>query len=350
MTTSLITYNEMQERMSNIDNQKALARRWRPQSFDTVVGQQHVVQTLRNALNQKYLHHAYLFTGTRGVGKTTIARILAKCLNCDKGVTSTPCCKCSNCLEIDNGHFPDLYEIDAASRTKVEDMRELLNNVAYAPTKGNYKIYLIDEVHMLSGHSFNALLKTLEEPPEHVKFLLATTDPQKIPSTILSRCLQFQLMQISQPEIAAHLQHILTSENIKFDESATQLIAKSARGSARDALSLLDQSIAYGNGSVLTNNVEKMLGTIDNDSLFKILNALSENNAAQILECTDLLANKGVDFSSALNDLLSIFHKITIAQVIPNDPNTQKNIQTYAQTLKQRRCSTLLPDGLVRST
>src|SRR3990167_144124 len=227
---------------------QVLARKWRPRTFETLVGQEHVVKALTHALDQNRLHHAYLFTGTRGVGKTTLARIIAKALNCEKGVSSTPCGECENCTEIDAGRFPDLYEIDAASRTKVEDTRELLDNVQYAPVKGRYKIYLIDEVHMLSGHSFNALLTTLEEPPAHVKFLLATTEAQKLPATVLSRCLQFHLLQMPPKQIAEHLAHILTVENIPYEAEALLLIGKAADGSMRDAQSLLDQAIAFGNG------------------------------------------------------------------------------------------------------
>ncbi|EKD77990.1 MAG: hypothetical protein ACD_42C00093G0001, partial [uncultured bacterium] len=238
----------------------ALARKWRPKRFDQVVGQPHVVQALTHALSHNKVHHAYLFTGTHGIGKTTLARIFAKCLNCETSVTATPCEKCGSCQEIDVGCFPDLFEIDAASRTKVEDTRELLDNIPYAPTAGRFKVYLIDEVHMLSGHSFNALLKTLEEPPAHVKFLLATTDPQKLPATVLSRCLQFHLSKMTVDQIEKQLAFILTSEKIKFESDALRLIAESSNGSMRDSLSLLDQCIAYGNGQIKTAETQTMLG------------------------------------------------------------------------------------------
>lgn len=295
-----------------------LARKWRPRCFDEVVGQSHVIQTLTNALNQKYLHHAYLFTGTHGVGKTTIARITAKCLNCEKALSASPCSKCNSCQEIDAGCFPDLYEIDAASRTKVEDTRELLENVQYAPTKARFKIYLIDEIHMLSGHSFNALLKTLEEPPAHVKFLLATTDCQKLPATVLSRCLEFHLTQMSPQQITEHLNMILTKENIIHENKATKLLGRAANGSMRDALSLLDQNIAYGNGKVLTNDVKAMLGTIEPTTLFKILEALHIKDSNALLACVAKLVTQGADFSNALADLLSLLHQIAIIQAVPD--------------------------------
>lgn len=310
---------------------QVLARKWRPRRFDEVVGQPHVVQALSNALNQKYLHHAYLFTGTRGVGKTTIARIIAKCLNCEKGVSASPCDECNSCQEVDAGRFPDLYEVDAASRTKVEDTRELLENVQYAPTKGRYKVYLIDEVHMLSGHSFNALLKTLEEPPPHVKFLLATTDYHKLPATVLSRCLQFHLTQMSPQQIAQHLNMILQQENITHENQATELLGRTANGSMRDALSLLDQSIAYGNGKVLINDVKAMLGTIEPTTLLEILHALHAQDGNMVLACVAKLTNQGVDFSNALADLLSLLHQIAVIQAVPdtaleNDSDTLRDL------------------------
>lgn len=293
----------------------ALARKWRPKQFSQVVGQSFVVQALTNALTQNHLHHAYLFTGTRGVGKTTIARILAKCLNCETGITATPCDQCSHCQDIDNGRFPDLFEIDAASRTKVEDTREILDNVQYAPTTGRFKIYLIDEVHMLSGHSFNALLKTLEEPPEHVKFLLATTDPQKLPATVLSRCLQFHLSHVSHTDIDQQLQHILAEEEITADTDATQLISHAASGSLRDALSLLDQAIAFGNGSISAEQTRQMLGTIDQTYILKLLDALANQNANSILETTEQLQHQGCDFGKALAELLAQLHAIARIQL-----------------------------------
>jgi DNA polymerase III subunit gamma/tau len=296
---------------------QVLARKWRPRQFTDVVGQTHVVRALTNALTQNYLHHAYLFTGTRGVGKTTIARILAKCLNCESGVTAQPCGTCSHCQEIDSGRFVDLLEVDAASRTKVEDTRDLLDNVQYSPAKGRFKVYLIDEVHMLSGHSFNALLKTLEEPPAHVKFLLATTDPQKLPATVLSRCLQFHLSALQPEQISAHCQAVLTQEQIEFETEATQLLAKAAEGSLRDALSLLDQSIAFGNGKVLAEDVKNMLGTIDTQILYQILQALASQDAAALIAHVAQLAEQGADFNRALADLLSLLHQIAVVQAVP---------------------------------
>lgn len=320
----------------------ALARKWRPKRFEEIVGQSFAVEAISNALTHNNLHHAYLFTGTRGVGKTTIARILAKCLNCETGVTATPCDTCQACLDINNGCFPDLFEIDAASRTKVEDTRDILDNVPYAPTVGRFKIYLIDEVHMLSGHSFNALLKTLEEPPEHVKFLLATTDPQKLPATVLSRCLQFHLAHLTIDEIDQQLKHILQQESITCEADATRLISQAANGSMRDALSLLDQAIAYGNGTVRSDNTRAMLGTIDHSLTLKLLNGLADSDANLLVETCAALAAHGVDFSSALNELLTQLHTLTLIQVIPNysaDPAlselatriTPENVQLYYQ-------------------
>lgn len=302
----------------NMASSVALARKWRPKQFTDVVGQSVVIQALTNAIHQGRLHHAYLFTGTRGVGKTTIARILAKCLNCQTGITASPCGTCSHCIDIDNGRFPDLFEIDAASRTKVEDTRDILDNVPYAPTVGRFKIYLIDEVHMLSGHSFNALLKTLEEPPAHVKFILATTDPQKLPVTILSRCLQFHLGHLSAAEIDRQLQHILTAEKIAFDVPATALISKAAQGSLRDALSLLDQSIAFGGGAVLTDTTSHLLGTVDQSRIHHILQALAAQDANQLLDITASLGAQGINFSTVLSDLLTQLHDIALVQLAPN--------------------------------
>ncbi len=296
---------------------QVLARKWRPRSFATMVGQEHVLRALINALDEQRLHHAYLFTGTRGVGKTTVARIFAKSLNCEQGVSSTPCGACSACLEIDEGRFIDLIEVDAASRTKVEDTRELLENVQYAPTRGRFKVYLIDEVHMLSTHSFNALLKTLEEPPPHVKFLLATTDPQKLPVTILSRCLQFNLKRMSPEMIAGHLTFVLKEEGIEADEGAILQISEAADGSMRDALSLLDQAIAYGGGKVVAEEVRAMLGTIDRTHVFRLLDALSKEQAGEILAISEQLAMQGIDFGSVLGELISALHRIALAQVAP---------------------------------
>jgi DNA polymerase-3 subunit gamma/tau len=308
---------------------QVLARKWRPKSFQQLVGQKPVVQALTNAMNQNYLHHAYLFTGTRGVGKTTLARILAKCLNCEKNISAEPCGQCGNCQEIDAGNFPDLFEVDAASRTKVEETRELLDNVPYAPIKGRFKIYLIDEVHMLSGHSFNALLKTLEEPPAHVKFLLATTDPQRLPVTVLSRCLQFHLAPLSEDLIAEHLQFVLKNENIPYETAALNLIGRAADGSVRDALSLLDQNIAYGNGHIRESDTKQMLGITEPEILFALLNALLHENGDALHEGFQKLSETGAQFDQTLNDLLSILHQIAVLQAIP----TTKN-QKISQTLK----------------
>lgn len=297
---------------------QVLARKWRPKNFSEMVGQEHVLKALVNALDNDRLHHAFLFTGTRGVGKTTIGRILAKSLNCEEGVSSTPCGKCSACVEINDGRFIDLIEVDAASRTKVEDTRELLDNVQYAPTRGRFKVYLIDEVHMLSNHSFNALLKTLEEPPPHVKFLLATTDPQKLPVTILSRCLQFNLKRLPVPLIAGHMQFVLEQEQIEFEPKALFAIANAADGSMRDALSLLDQSIAYGNGGVLAAEVHDMLGTIEHHHVENILKAVIAADAAQVLEVVAQVAEKSPDFDMILGDLISLMHRVAVAQMVPD--------------------------------
>ena len=287
----------------------ALARKWRPQIFNDVVGQEHVVQALGNALDSGRVHHAFLFEGTRGVGKTTIARIFAKALNCEQGVSSNPCGKCSACMAVDEGRFVDLLEVDAASRTRVDDTRELLDNVQYAPSMGRYKIYLIDEVHMLSTHSFNALLKTLEEPPEHVKFLLATTDPQKLPVTILSRCLQFGLRALRPEQIEKQLAAILKKEDIKFETEALQLIARAADGSMRDGLSLLDQAIALGKDKVEQESVRSMLGTISGSQLLQLVQALCQNDALAMTRLVNDMVGSSADFAKALNELLvNIYH------------------------------------------
>ncbi|GEK48777.1 hypothetical protein HPA02_30600 [Bisbaumannia pacifica] len=302
---------------------QVLARKWRPRTFHELVGQDHVRRALVNALDQGRLHHAYLFTGTRGVGKTTLARILAKCLNCtakgegDEAVTSTPCGTCEACRAIDEGRFVDLIEVDAASRTKVEDTRELLDNVQYAPTQGRYKVYLIDEVHMLSTHSFNALLKTLEEPPPHVKFLLATTDPQKLPVTVLSRCLQFTLKNMPPERVVEHLTQVLTAERVAFDESALWLLGKAADGSMRDAMSLTDQAIAFGQGEVRHGDVAAMLGTLDHRHVLALLEALAEVDAAQLLAEVASLAEQGPDFAGVLDDLVGVLHRLAVAQMVP---------------------------------
>lgn len=296
---------------------QVLARKWRPRNFRELVGQEHVQRALVNALDNDRLHHAFLFTGTRGVGKTTIARILAKSLNCETGVTSTPCGQCSACVEINEGRFVDLIEVDAASRTKVEDTRELLENVQYAPTRGRYKVYLIDEVHMLSTHSFNALLKTLEEPPLHVKFLLATTDPQKLPVTILSRCLQFNLKRLPVEQIQAHLQHILSEENITTEAQALTQIAKAADGSMRDALSLLDQAIAYGGGGVLSEEVRAMLGTIEHHHILDMLRFLASGDTDGVLQKSQILAEHAFDFAAVLDELITHLHYLALAKAAP---------------------------------
>ncbi len=316
---------------------QVLARKWRPRSFREMVGQTHVLKALINALDNQRLHHAYLFTGTRGVGKTTIARIIAKCLNCETGVSSTPCGQCSVCREIDEGRFVDLIEVDAASRTKVEDTRELLDNVQYAPSRGRYKVYLIDEVHMLSSHSFNALLKTLEEPPPHVKFLLATTDPQKLPVTILSRCLQFSLKNMPPERVVEHLTHVLGVENVPFEEDALWLLGRAADGSMRDAMSLTDQAIAFGEGKVLAADVRAMLGTLDHGQVYGVLQALLEGDARALLEAVRHLAEQGPDWAGVLAEMLNVLHRVAIAQALPeavdNGQGDRDRVLALAQAL-----------------
>ncbi len=305
---------------------QVLARKWRPKTFKEMVGQSHVLQALTNALDNDRLHHAYLFTGTRGVGKTTLARILAKCLNCEQGVSSTPCGECSACVSIDEGRFVDLIEVDAASRAKVDETRDLMDNVQYAPSVGRYKVYLIDEVHMFSGHSFNALLKTLEEPPPHVKFLLATTESKKIPVTILSRCLQFNLKQLSVEQIETQLEKVLDLESIESDAASRRLIAKSADGSLRDGLSLLDQAIAYGDGCLQETQVRSMLGTIDSLDLKELLEALISGDAQSVLQCTDHMAEHNPDYDSVLVELLSVLQRIAICQILQCDDVPCKSV------------------------
>ncbi len=312
---------------------QVLARKWRPRNFSEVVGQEHVLRALINALDEQRLHHAYLFTGTRGVGKTTLGRILAKSLNCEHGVSARPCGECSACREIDQGRFVDLIEVDAASRTKVEDTRELLDNVQYAPTRGRYKVYLIDEVHMLSGHSFNALLKTLEEPPEHVKFILATTDPQKLPVTVLSRCLRFNLKRITQDQIAAHLSHILDREGISHEPTALALLARAADGSLRDALSLLDQAIAFGGGRVSEAETRDMLGEIDPHSLQPLVEALADGDGPRLFAAIAPLIDSGADLGQALEGLISLLHRIAVQQIVPDAGSDDPWIQHMAQRL-----------------
>ncbi len=296
---------------------QVLARKWRPARFDEIVGQEHVVRAMANALDQQRLHHAYLFTGTRGVGKTTLARILAKCLNCEQGVTSQPCGRCDACREIAEGRFVDLIEVDAASRTRVDDTRELLDNVQYAPTQGRYKVYLIDEVHMLSTHSFNALLKTLEEPPPHVKFLLATTDPQKLPVTVLSRCLQFNLKRVPEARIAAHLEKVLSAEGVEFEAAALRHLAHAADGSLRDALSLLDQAIAFGNGAVRDDEIGQMLGSVSRGHLQQMLLAVANGDAEVVMGQVDALAQMAPDYDQVLAGLITLLHDLALAQQVP---------------------------------
>jgi DNA polymerase-3 subunit gamma/tau len=297
-----------------------LARKWRPRRFDELVGQEHVLRALVNALDSGRVHHAFLFTGTRGVGKTTIARILAKSLNCESGVTSKPCGECAACREIDEGRFVDLIEVDAASRTKVDDTRELLDNVQYAPTRGRYKVYLIDEVHMLSGHSFNALLKTLEEPPPHVKFLLATTDPQKLPVTVLSRCLQFNLKRLPPSLIGERLRKILEAEKAEYDPAAIKLLARAADGSMRDGLSLLDQMLAFGAGKVGEADARVMLGTIDRHHVSRLLDRLADRDAAGMMECVAAIDEQGPDYAQVLDELASLLQKIALKQAVEGLP------------------------------
>lgn len=341
---------------------QVLARKWRPRNFHEVMGQQHVLQALSNALDQGRLHHAYLFSGTRGVGKTTIARILAKCLNCETGITSRPCGQCSACREIDQGNFVDLLEIDAASRTKVEDTRDLLDNVQYKPARGRFKIYLIDEVHMLSRHSFNALLKTLEEPPEHVKFLLATTDPQKLPVTILSRCLQFHLKALTREQITEQLQRVLQAEQLTYEPAALSLLAKAAQGSMRDALSLSDQAIAYGDGVLQADMVQQMLGTLDHRQLYQILSLLAARDGVALMQQIGSLAELSPDYDQLHVELASLLHRTAMWQLLGQQTEPEANdaeelqslaeqippeeIQLYYQiTLNGRKELPLAPDG-----
>lgn len=296
---------------------QVLARKWRPQTFADVVGQEHVLTALANGLSLGRIHHAYLFSGTRGVGKTSIARLLAKGLNCETGITATPCGVCDNCREIEQGRFVDLIEIDAASRTKVEDTRDLLDNVQYAPARGRFKVYLIDEVHMLSRHSFNALLKTLEEPPAHVKFLLATTDPQKLPVTILSRCLQFHLKALDVEQIRHQLEHILNEEHIAHEPRALQLLSRAADGSLRDALSLTDQAIASGDGQVSTQAVSAMLGTLDDDQALSLVGAVVDANGERVMSLINEAAARGIEWEALLVEMLSLLHRIAMVQLSP---------------------------------
>ena len=323
---------------------QVLARKWRPQSFHDVVGQEHVLKALINALDNQRLHHAYLFTGTRGVGKTTLARILARCLNCETGITSRPCGECSSCQEITQGNFVDLIEVDAASRTKVDDTRDLMDNVQYAPTRGRYKVYLIDEVHMLSTHSFNALLKTLEEPPEHVKFLLATTDPQKLPVTVLSRCLQFNLKNMSAAQISEYLNKILGSEQIGFDQASLELVAQAASGSMRDALSLTDQAIAYGNGNLEEKEVASMLGTVDRTHLYELIDALAAADGSALLSTCGEIAAHSVDYQALTAQLLNMIHAIALYQQVPEvavSSVSAERVHVYAESFSPEQVQLL---------
>jgi DNA polymerase-3 subunit gamma/tau len=320
---------------------QVLARKWRPQNFTQLVGQEHVSQSLSNALQHDRLHHAYLFTGTRGVGKTTIARILAKAINCENLQDSNPCGECQVCIAFQEGRFLDLIEVDAASRTKVEDTRDLLDNAQYAPNQGRYKVYLIDEVHMLSGHSFNALLKTLEEPPPHVKFLLATTDTQKIPVTVLSRCLQFNLKRLLPEQIDAQMTYILGQERIDFEPSALKLLSRAADGSMRDGLSLLDQAIAFGNGEVKQETVTQMLGSVAQQPVDDILLALANNNAVQLLQKISEISELTPDFSEILQQILRVFHRVSLAQTISGFVDNEFDSDIIAQL-----ASTLLAEDV----
>jgi DNA polymerase-3 subunit gamma/tau len=320
----------------------ALARKWRPRAFAELVGQDHVRRALVNALETNRVHHAFLFTGTRGVGKTTIARILAKCLNCETGVTPTPCGQCASCREIDAGRFVDLIEVDAASRTKVDDTRELLDNVQYAPTRGRYKVYLIDEVHMLSTHSFNALLKTLEEPPPHVKFLLATTDPQKLPVTVLSRCLQFNLKRIPLAQIAGHLRAILEKEGIDFEPAGLSLVAQAADGSMRDGLSLLDQLIAFGGGRAGEAEARAMLGTIARDHVLQLAERLAAGDAVELLRQARSLEEWAPDYAQVLDELASLLTRIALKQVVKDFDGDD----LYAPELLERLARAMPPEDV----
>jgi len=296
---------------------QVLARKWRPRDFGSLVGQEHVVKALRHALAEQRLHHAYLFTGTRGVGKTTLARILAKCLNCETGITPDPCGKCSACSEIDAGRFPDLIEIDAATNTGIDEMRALQDNAAYVPVRGRFKVFVIDEVHMLSKPAFNSMLKTLEEPPAHLKFILATTDPQKIPVTVLSRCLQFNLKQMPRASIVARLEKILPEEKVEFDAEALTLIARAAAGSMRDALSLLDQAIAHGEGGLKAAGVREMLGTVDETYLLRLLEAVAAGDGPALAAIAAEMQARSLSFDGALQDLASLLLRLTLAQTVP---------------------------------
>lgn len=328
-----------------------LARKWRPRTFEDLVGQSHVVRALRNALESKRLHHAYLFTGTRGVGKTTAARILAKCLNCEAGINPRPCGVCASCLEIDQGRFIDLIEVDAASRTKVEETRDLLDNVQYAPTRGRFKVYLIDEVHMFSNHSFNALLKTLEEPPPHVKFLLATTDPKKLPVTVLSRCLQFNLKPLTPNQIEHQIERILSEEGIESDRESRQLIAKAADGSLRDGLSLLDQAIAFGNGILQGKEVSALLGIIGREWIWELLERIASRDGTGILKLVEQIEDTSPNYFAVLGEILAELQQVAIWQMVPElaeDPDRgSERTAKLATELSPEQCQLLYQIALI---
>jgi DNA polymerase-3 subunit gamma/tau len=314
---------------------QVLARKWRPKSFEELIGQESTVVALKNALDQNRLHHAYLFNGTRGVGKTTLARILAKALNCEKGTTSTPCLKCNTCQEIDAGRYADLIELDAASNTQVDNMRDLLENAQYAPSSGKFKIYIIDEVHMLSKSAFNAMLKTLEEPPEHVKFILATTEPNKVPITILSRCLQFDLKAMSQENIARHLESILIKEKIEFDKEAIKIIAKAGAGSMRDALSLLDQAIAFSGNRLDADKAHEMFGTVNDEIIIKMLDLVVNNNSEELINLSNDICKKNISIENILNDLASLIHELSLSKLNQDILNTKANKDELIKIINQ---------------
>ena len=330
---------------------QVLARKWRPKTFDDMVGQSHVLKALSNALDQNRLHHAYLFTGTRGVGKTTLARILAKCLNCEQGVSSKPCGKCNSCIAVDEGRFVDLIEVDAASRTGIDDTRDLLENAAYTPTIGRYKVYLIDEVHMFSKSSFAAILKTLEEPPLHVKFVFATTENKKIPPTVLSRCLQFNLNHLSADQINKQIEMILNAENTVYDKPSIELIARSAAGSMRDALTLLDQAIAHGNGTLRESEVRMLLGTIDSEDLNGLIQSLINSDPEKLLNIIETIALKNPDYDALLAELLSLLQKIAVIQLLPEDSKnilkSDKTLVKFAHAMKKEETQLYYQIGMM---